>query len=109
MAKDKQQRPSSEFDELLRQTAEAERRLLKRERQAEKRVAAMRTEVAEAHDRFIQAQERLARRTEALATAERELQEHRAARAAGPLPMTIGLTATDEPPASTSGGGPVAL
>jgi hypothetical protein len=107
VAKDKQ-RPSSEFDDLLRRTAEAERRLLKRERQAEKRVAAMRTEVADAHDRFIQAQERLARRTEGLAAAERELQEHRAARAAGPLPIAMGLTGTDEPLATTSDSGPVA-
>lgn len=87
MAKAKQKPAASEIDELLRQTAEAERRLLKRERQAEKRLAEMRAEVAEALDRLTQAQERLTKRTEALAAAERELQEHRAARAAGPLPL----------------------
>lgn len=87
MVKAKQKPAASEIDDLLRQTAEAERRLLKRERQAEKRVATIRADVAEAHDRLTQAQERLARRTEALAAAERELHEHRTARAAGPLPL----------------------
>lgn len=82
MAKDKS--TASEFDEIVRRTAEEERRLLKRERRAEKRVAELRDEVAEAEARLAQAQERLDRRNAALAAAESELAEHRAARARGP-------------------------
>jgi Tfp pilus assembly protein FimV len=100
---------ASEFDEIVRRTAEEERRLLKRERRSEKRVAELRDEVAEAEARLAQAQERLDRRNAALAAAQGELAGHRAARARGPssdlhasaLPDIAGSLGT-LPPASTT-------
>lgn len=87
----KHQAPESDYAKLLERTAEEERRLLKLERKAEKRVASLRADLAKARSRFdeirarhdeLQAQ--VNERAEALAAAEAELAQRRAARAAGP-------------------------
>lgn len=87
----KHQAPESEYVKLLEQAADEERRLLKLERKAEKRVASLRADLAKARARFdeirarhdeLQAQ--VNQRAEALAAAEAELAQRRAARAAGP-------------------------
>jgi hypothetical protein len=71
--------------ELLAAGAEAERRLLKQERKAEKRLAQVRQTVAEDEARVLRAQRRLEESRAALAEAEDALRECQAHRAAGPV------------------------
>lgn len=95
MAKQKPAAP--DIADILRQTAAEERRLLKRERRAEKQVVSLREEVAAAEAKVLEAQERLARRCSALAEAERELDEHRTARIRGPQLSGLFNAAVVEP------------
>ncbi len=87
----KHQAPENDITRLLEQAAEEERRLLKIERKAEKRVASLRADLAKAQKRFDEVralhdelQAQVNRRAQALADAEAELARHHAARATGP-------------------------
>jgi chromosome segregation ATPase len=89
----KHQAPVSDVTKLLDQAADEERRLLKRERKAEKRVASLRSELAKAEERFDavrirydELQAEVSARAQALAEAESELARHHTARASGPGP-----------------------
>ena len=73
--------------ELLAAGAEAELRLLKRERKAEHRLAQARETLAADEQRLERAKRRVAASAEAVADAEAKLREAQAARAAGPLPL----------------------
>jgi hypothetical protein len=101
------QKPSAgELDELVRRTAVEERRLLKRERRAEKRVASLREAVLEAEARLQRAQQRFDARVSELAEAERELFERRADRARGPM-LDGDTEATGQEPAADHGSSPL--
>lgn len=72
--------------ELLNEGAEAELRLLKRERKAERLLAEARAALAEDEKRLERARKRVAYSAAAVAEAETRLSEAQAARAAGPRP-----------------------
>lgn len=85
--------PESDITTILEQAANDERRLLKLERKAEKRVASLRSDLAKAQVRYeavrVRHDELLAQvnqRAQALADAENEFAQHHAARATGPNP-----------------------
>lgn len=87
----KRQAPESEYTKLLEEAAENERRLLKLERKAEKRVASLRADLEKTRARFEEIRKRhddlqaqVNERTEALAAAEADLARHHAARVTGP-------------------------
>lgn len=92
-----------DVDELLKRNADEERRLLKRERQAEQEVAELRGKLEAAVDSLSKAQKRVARRTKVLAKAEAELQRQRTARVSGPATAPVGAEppAAEPPPAAT--------
>jgi chromosome segregation ATPase len=107
----KHEAPSGDVAKLLEEAADEERRLLKLERKAEKRVASLRADLEKSRERFeavrirhdeLQAQ--VKRRTQALAEAEAELARHHAARATGPDLASTAPTS----PTGTVGQGPVA-
>lgn len=70
--------------ELLTAGAEAEMRLLKDERKAEKRLTEAKATLASDEARLLRAQQRLERSRAAVAAAEATLREVQARRAAGP-------------------------
>ena len=70
--------------ELLAAGTEAEQRLLRQERKAEKRLAEAMITLASDEARLVRAQQRLERSREAVAVAESLLREAQARRAAGP-------------------------
>lgn len=72
--------------ELLSAGADAELRLLKRERKAERRLEDARAALAEDEKRLERARKRVAASAAAVAEAETSLKEAQAARAAGPRP-----------------------
>jgi DNA repair exonuclease SbcCD ATPase subunit len=72
------------MDALLTAGAEAELRLLKAERKAEKRLAEAMAMLASNEARLLRAQQRLERSRESVAEAEAALREVRERRAAGP-------------------------
>jgi hypothetical protein len=74
----------SRMRELLAAGTEAERRLLKTERKAEKRLAKAMATLASDEDRLLRAQQRLERSHESVAAAEAMLREFQERRAAGP-------------------------
>ena len=70
--------------ELLNAAADAERRLLRQERKAEKRLAEARAVLRDAEARLLRAQERVAEYRQAVLAAEAELRESQRRRAIGP-------------------------
>lgn len=78
--------PLERAADLLKEGAEAELRLLKRERKAERRLAEARATLAEDEKRLERARKRVASSAAAVAKAETRLSEAQAARAAGPRP-----------------------
>ena len=78
--------PTEQAIELLAEGAEAESRLLKRERKAEQRLAQARETLAADEQRLERAGCRVAASAAAVADAEAKLLEAQAARAAGPPP-----------------------
>jgi hypothetical protein len=72
------------LEELLRTGVEAEQKLLKQERKAEKRLGAALAALAQDEARLEKARARLERSREAMASAEADLRAARARRAAGP-------------------------
>jgi predicted nucleic acid-binding Zn-ribbon protein len=74
----------SRMRELLAAGTEAERRLLRTERNAEKRLAKAMATLASDKDRLLRAQQRLERSHESVAAAEATLREFQERRAAGP-------------------------
>ena len=81
----------------LRQAADEERRLLKRERRAEQELAELQRALARDRDRLRRTQDRVERRLAEVADAEMRLRKRQAARAAGPTGSIPGATA-DGPP-----------
>ena len=80
----------------LRQAADDERRLLKRERRAEQDLAELQLALARDRDRLRRAQERVERRLAEVADAEARLRKRQAARAAGPA-GSMASVAADRP------------
>jgi hypothetical protein len=76
--------PGLRAGELLNAAAHAERRLLRQERKAEKRLAEAREALREAESRLLRARERVEHCRETVAVAEEELQESQRRRASGP-------------------------
>jgi hypothetical protein len=72
---------------LLSAGAEAELRLLRSERKAEKRLAEAMSSCASDEDRLLRAQQRLERSRDAVAAAEATLRDVQARRADGPMPV----------------------
>jgi len=68
----------------LRQAAAEERRLIERERRAERLLAAAKAKLAAAEQKLAQAQARVARRTEAVGEGEARLRRRQQERAVGP-------------------------
>jgi len=77
----------SRMVKLLSAGAEAELRLLRSERKAEKRLADAMSSCASDEDRLLRAQQRLERSRDAVAAAEATLREIQARRADGPVPV----------------------
>jgi len=77
----------SRMVKLLSAGAEAELRLLRSERKAEKRLADAMSSFASDEDRLLRARQRLERSRDAVAAAEATLREVQARRADGPVPV----------------------
>jgi hypothetical protein len=75
--------------ELLTTGIEAEQRLLREERKAEKRLAEAIESLANDEARLLRAQQRLERSRAAVAAAESSLREAQKRRAAGPVPNQV--------------------
>jgi hypothetical protein len=77
----------SRMVKLLSAGAEAELRLLRSERKAEKRLADAMSSCASDEDRLLRAQQRLERSRDAVAAAEATLRDVQTRRADGPVPV----------------------
>lgn len=82
---DEPREPVPNAVELLREGASAEKRLLKQERKAERRLAKAREALADDEARLQKAQERATRSRQEVSAAEDALREAQTRRAIGPL------------------------
>ncbi len=96
MAVTKGKNAEQEINKLLRNAADEERRLLKRERRAEQELVDLQAELAKDEERLERAEARITRRRKEIAEAEARLRERQEARARGPA---VGI-----PPASATEG-----
>lgn len=92
---------TDEVTALLRRTADEERRLLKRERRAERELDERRELLARDQERLERAQARLERRRADVAEAETALRERQSARATGPTPPSEETASLPATPAAT--------
>jgi hypothetical protein len=84
-----------EASQALAAAAKAERRLLKRERRAERELAVLRDALRDDEARLARAQHRVERRRSDVAVAEARLRQRQADRAAGPAPGAAAPPAGD--------------
>ena len=103
----KRDRKRDNVSVVLEDAAAEERRLLKRERRAERELAELRADLARDQERLERARQRVERRLAEVAAAEARLRERQADRAAGP--MVPGSDGAELPAASRISAGSRAI